>query len=173
MVETSKLIGCCDWNGRCCYCCDTIRWRRTSSLSYFDPCWIQDVGLRGRGSISINFCYSISRFFYITLAPSPTISGSDEATPPWCIRCPSNHLIGVDCGILMTRELVGATTTVVRRVDTVGPTIEFVSNVGFDRYSATTIVIVVVGVMIVIAVVSIITASSTRASIFGTTGLGC
>ena len=80
IVEASKLIGCCDWNGRCCYCCDTIRWRRTSSLSYFDPCWIRDVGAQGRGSISINFCYSISQFFYITLAPPPTISWSDKPT---------------------------------------------------------------------------------------------
>ena len=135
IVETSILVCCCDGNWWCFYCYDTTSWRGTTNLSYFDPCcWIRDDGLRERGSISFNLCYSISQFFYFTLAPPPNTSESDKPIPPsWCVRYPSNHLNGVDCDILMTGELVGATTTVLRWADTVGTAINFYQILGFTN----------------------------------------
>ena len=42
---------------------------------------------------------------------------------------PSIHLVGIDHSVLAARELVGATTTVVGWIDSMGPTIELVADV--------------------------------------------
>ena len=56
---------------------------------------------------------------------------------------PSAHLISVDGTILMAGELVVAITTVMSRIDFMGPTIELVLWVRFYRYLLFTITIVV------------------------------
>ena len=87
------------------------------------------VGSRGRGSICFNWYYNIRLIYYFTLLAPPNDSGGDKPTPTWRICLPSIHLVGVDCSVLVARELVGATTTVVGWIDSVGPTIKPVADV--------------------------------------------
>ena len=89
------------------------------------------VGSRGRRSICFNWYYNIRLInYYFTLLVPPNNSGSDKSTPLWRICLPSIHLVSVDCSVLVARELVGATTTVVGWIDSVRPTIELVACSG-------------------------------------------
>ena len=96
---------------------------------YCYPQWTgtTKVGSRGRGSVCFNWYYNIRRIYYGTLTP-PNNSGGDKPTPLWRICLSSIHLVGVDCSVLVARELVGAITTVVGWMDSVGPTIELVAD---------------------------------------------
>ena len=88
------------------------------------------VGSRGRRSIGFNWYYNIRLInYYFTLLVPPNSLESDKSTPLWRVCLPSIHLVGVDCGVLVTREFVGASTTVVGWIDTVGPTIEVASEI--------------------------------------------
>ena len=102
-----------------------------------------DIAL-GSESIKFNWYYNISQLFYLTLT-NPNASGNDESTSTQYICLSSNHLISIDGAILVARELVVASTTVMSRIDSMGPAIKLVLPVRFYLYYSFTITIVVGG----------------------------
>ena len=133
-------LWCCNRNGWwCCCCCDSTGNTMTTIFvgGDGDP-WLSGttkVGSWGRRSICYNWYYNIRLiYYYFTLLLPPNDSGSDKSTPSWRARLPSIHLVGVDCGVLVAKGLVGASTTVVGWIDTVGPTTELVLEIRSSWY---------------------------------------
>ena len=88
------------------------------------------VDSQGRRSICFNWYYNIRLInCSFTLLVPPNDSGSDKSTPLQGVCLSSIHLVGIDYGVLVTRELVGAITTIVGWIDTMGPTVELVADV--------------------------------------------